>query len=343
MPVAFGVALLLAVQAPDASAQRPRFEEKVEVERVLVDVRVVDGAGRPVEGLGAADFRVKVDGKDVAIESARWVSGTEPYSSGLDPGQAAEARTRPAPPGRLIVFLFQKDLSPSRVGGLLRMQKEAAKLLDTLTPGDRVAVLSFDWHLKLWTDFTDDHDRLRLVVERSVMFQAHPAYAESPFPSLAANLDRETARRASSIEKGLRVLAEALEPLPGAKSLVLFGWGFGRLGRLGVQMEPDYEPASLALRRARVSVFCLDVTEADYHSLEVGLQTVADDTGGFYSRTHVFTRPAIDRLKWALAGHYELSFEKPAGAKRRREVSVGLVGRKGTVMTRRGYVDAPFD
>jgi len=291
----------------------------------------------------AADFRVRIDDEDVGIESVQWVSGTRPYSSGLDPRQAAGARAQAAPPGRLIVFLFQKDLSPSRVTGLVRMQKEAAKLLDTLTPGDRIAVLSFDSHLKLWADFTDDHDRLRRVVERSVLFQGHPAYAESPFPSLAAGFDRRAARRAGSIEKGLRVAAEALEPLPGAKSLVLFGWGFGRFSRLGVQMEPDYEPASRALGRARVSVFCLDVTNADYHSLELGLQTVAHDTGGFYSRTHLFTRPALDRLKGALAGHYVVAVERPSRRKGSHEIRVDLVDRKGTVMAKRSYADAPFD
>jgi hypothetical protein len=221
----------------------------------------------------------------------------------------------------------------------MRMCREAAKLLDTLSPGDRVAVLSFDSRLKLWTDFTDDRERLRHAVEKSILFHEHPALSEGPFPSMAAHFDREAARRAGTIEEGLLVTARALDPLPGSKSLVLFGWGFGRLGPTGVAMEVDYEPAALALKRARVSVFCLDVTNADYHSLEAGLRIVAADTGGFYARTHLFSAAALNRLKGALTGHYILAFEKPALRRGAHEVRVRLVGRKGTVMAKRFYVD----
>jgi hypothetical protein len=34
-------------------------------------------------------------------------------------------------------------------------------------------------------------------------------------------------------------------------------------------MTADYEPARRAPQKARCSVFALDVTDADYHSLEV--------------------------------------------------------------------------
>jgi VWFA-related protein len=333
-----GLFLLSGVQAPPPAEQEPRFKEAVEVERVVLDVRAVDGRGLPILGLSLGDFRLKVDGRGVPVESVQWVSGETPYAEGLDPGTSAKAMTNAAAPGRLIVFMFQKDLEDSRLTGLLRMQREAVKLLDTLQPGDRVAVLSFDTHLKLWTDFIDDRERLRRVIERSIL-QDHGAYSESPFPSLVANFDDRSARHASSIEKGLMLTAQALDPLPGSKSLVLFGWGFGRLGPTGVQMEADYQPAARALEHARVSVFCLDVTNADYHSLEAGLQIVAEDTGGFYSRTHLFAAAAMDRLKGALAGHYVLAFEKPPLKRGEHEISVDLVGRKGTVLAKRSYTD----
>jgi VWFA-related protein len=327
--------LLLAAAAPQA--QQPRFKETVTVERVVLDARVVDERGDPVLGLQAGDFRVRVDGKRVEVESATWISGTSPYAEGLAPGAIAPAGEPIGPPGRLIVFFFQKDMERSRMVGLLRMKTKAVELLETLAATDRVAVLSFDSHLKLWVDFTADRDRLRRVIEHSVLLQRHAAVQEGPFPSLAAHFDPREGRRAASPETGLRVAAEALGHLPGAKSLVLFGWGLGRFGPTGVHMTPDYDPARRALAAARVSVFALDVTEADYHSLEVGLEQVAEDTGGFYAKTHLFPDQAMGRLSGALAGHYVLAFEKPERPRGRHSVDVGLVGKKGTVLATRFY------
>jgi hypothetical protein len=104
-------------------------------------------------------------------------------------------------------------------------------------------------------------------------------------------------------------------------------------------MESDYAPAQRALAEARAAVFCLDVTDADYHSLEVGLQRVAEDTGGFYAKTHVHPAASMARLAGALAGYYVLTFERPAGRRGSHRVAVRLVGRKGTVLSRTGYVD----
>ena len=50
------------------------------------------------------------------------------------------------------------------------------------------------------------------------------------------------------------------------------------------------------------AVFCLDVTDADSHTLEAGLKVTAADTGGFFVRTHLFPGQAMRRLSGALAG-----------------------------------------
>ena len=70
------------------------------------------------------------------------------------------------------------------------------------------------------------------------------------------------------MEEALALVGRALERLPGAKSVIVFGHGFGRLGMSGVDLAADYDEARLSLRAARASVFCLDVTQADYHSLK---------------------------------------------------------------------------
>jgi hypothetical protein len=244
-----------------------------------------------------------------------------------------------APDGRLVVFLLQKSLDGSRMPGFLSMRTRLPDLVDDLGPADRVAVLVFDSQLRPHLDLSADRDRVRHVLRDRALFEWPKAVEPGPAPSLLAHLDREAARRASTAEAALLVIARALQFLPGAKSVVLVGWGLGRLAGGAFAMESDYAEARRVLTRARTTVFSLDITQADYHSLELGLKQVAEDTGGLYERAYTAPAAAIDRIAHALAGYYVLSFEKPPGRAGPHRVSVGLVGRKGTVLARTGYVD----
>ena len=77
----------------------------------------------------------------------------------------------------------------------------------------------------------------------------------------------------------------------------------------------------------------LDVTDADYHSLEAGLQIVSEQTGGFYERTHIFPDLAMRRLAGALAGYYVLFVERPESRRTLHDVRTELTRRKGRVFT----------
>ena len=327
------------IGAGAAEQQQPRHVERLDVARVIVDARVVDDNGRPVLGLGADDFKITIDGRPARLESARWVGEgasrtVEPETVGGTPSDS-----HVEPPGRLIVFLFQKDLRGHRIWGLIRMLTQARGFLDTLAPGDRVAILSFDSHLRVWVDFTGDRTRLGEILARGILFEHPPAVRDAGSPSLVARLKPAVGRKTYNIEKGLRLLAEALEPLPGAKTIVLFGHGFGRFNPRteAVEMENRYEDASQALIAARTSVFSLDVTRGDNHSLEFGLQRVADETGGFYARTHEFPERAMHFLAGALAGYYVLIVEKPDLEPGLHDLDVELTRRKGTVLAKTGF------
>lgn len=319
--------------------QEPRYAERVDVERVLVDVRVLDGQGQPVLGLGAGDFRVKIGGKPVAVRSIMWVGGADSKDAAVPP-QAVELRgsTDSDAPGRLIVFLIQKDLEPSRIIGLMRMLVEAQGFLDGLTPHDRVAILSFDSHLKIWVDFTNDRDRLLRVLKHGILFEDPRPVPAASTVSLLRRLDPANGRKTYTIEKALHAIADALHDLPGSKSVVLIGHGFGRLGWTGVSMEHGYSEARDALVAARASVFSLDVTNADYHSLEAGLQLVSSQTGGFFARTHLFVEQAMRRLAGALAGYYVLFVERPDVGQGTHRIEVDLTRRDATVLARNSFV-----
>jgi len=353
---AAAAAALLASMPLDAPPSGPDKDIRfpVGVERVVIDARAVDGRGSPIRGLSAAHFQVKVDGKPVSLESATWVTGSPPEDfvpaapTGPEDGvadgvvdhlPAGDVVVGGVPPGRLIVMLFQKDFDSSRAPGLLRMQSKAARFLDTLGPEDRVAVLSFDYHLKLWQDFTTDREKLKTAVRRTLFFGKFPSGQSGDTPSLAAEFDFEAAKRAAEPETALLVIARALRPVPGPKDLVFFGWGMGTMSGSRVFLDSDYGPAVQALLDARTTVFTLDVTDADYHTLEVGLEAVAADTGGFYAKTHLFPGLAMARLEGALSGHYLLAFERPGPKRGLHRVEIKLRGVKGEVMAKGVYVD----
>lgn len=319
----------------------PRLVERVEVARVLVDVRAVDQASQPILGLTTDNFEVRIDGNPARVESAQWVAGAlASTSNGADSrNRFLQGPASPAPEGRLVVLLFQKSFETSRIVGFMRMLLDLRPFLDGFTPHDRIAVLSFDTRLRVWLDFTADMDRVREVLTRNVLFDAPATDTAAEGPSLREGLEKERAERTYDIESALGLIAAALKPLPGAKTVVFVGHGFGRLSLGGVVMEHGYEEAREALQDARASVFSLDVTTADYHSLEAGLQMVSRDTGGFYERTHIFGQRALARLGAALAGHYVLLVEKPDVKPGRHRIDVKLKGRSGTVYARNAFTD----
>jgi VWFA-related protein len=338
-----------AAQQPDpAATPPPRFKDSVTVARVLMDVRVVDDHGVPVTGLAVGNFKVELDGQPVSVESARWVdesvktSSEPPAAAMIDPAiediviyadDAALPETEP-PPGRLLVLLFQKDLGmAARIPGLLKMSARAAQWMERLGPRDRVAVLSFDSQLRFWLDFTRDRERLERTLEHAVVMGTPLHLDPGEPPSLLEHFDRAAARRAATLETALLVLGRALGELPGPKSLVLFAGGMGRLVGGMVMAEADYGPAIEALTAAQTTVFAMDITEADAHSLEIGLQAVAQDTGGTFAQTYNFPGVAMALLERALAGHYELSLEAPPN-RGTHTLEVKLIGRKGTVLAR---------
>jgi len=298
---------------------------------------VTDAHGRPMPALGPVDFRLEVDGRTTPLESAVWVAESPNVPRPLpSPGTPAAA----ASPGRLVVLLFEKDFEDSRLRGLLQAIPQAKDLIAPLSPRDRVAVLSYDSHLRLHLDFTSDFDAVRRVLDESVLLRWPEPIPPGEEPSLAAHLDRREALRAATPEQALLALGRALGAIPGAKTVLFFGWGLGRLsGGDRFAMDYSYDEARAGLDAAHAAVFCLDITDASWHSLEVGLRQVAEDTGGDYYKVYENPGAALTRVAAALSGHYVLAFERPEGRRGEHRLRLALAGRHGTVLTRTRYVD----
>ena len=260
-------------------------------------------------------------------------------------GSQTRAATRQSD-GRLIVVLVQKDLEPKRVTGLMVMLKLIEPLLQQIRPADRVALLSFDSRLRVWTDFTNDVEHVRSFLQKDLLMRFPPPVIASEGPSLLARLDIDSRAPTADFEKSLQMIGKALEPLPGAKSVVLLGYGFGRFdpSTWGATMTPAYDDARMALQQARASVFSLNITQANFNSLQSGLQSVSAATGGFYASTYEFPVLAMQRVVQALQGYYVLFVEKPrrAGAEAKpgeHRIEVRLAARNGSVFARSRYVD----
>lgn len=334
------------------------FGEEITVALATLTVRVVDDYGKPVLGLKPEDFRVLARKQDIPVVAVDWV-GSEPQPA-MEPGEreiparvlgdpeSADPHVimipptaAPAPPdamapiAKTVIFFVQGDLHPSRARGQMKLRPHTAELLKTFGPEDRMAVVSFDSYLKLRQDFTRDREAVHKAIDRAMLFGGSALTKPSRDPEMiAAHLDFGRAKDVASPEAALLVLGEALRNLPGDKVMVYLGHGFGRLAFGRLRMRGEYLPAVKALQAAQVTVFSMDVTQADYHTLEAGMQLVAAATGGAYYRTFLFPELSTEQLAATISGHYVLTLD-PASLPKSGKVRVLLrPGRKGTVMAR---------
>jgi VWFA-related protein len=291
------------------------------------------GAAAPGETVAAASETVAAPA-DLAAGADLAAAAEAAFAAGL--ADAPDRRLAPSPSasGRLVVVFVQADLHAIRISGQMRLRPHTRELLETFQPSDRVAVVSYDSHLKVRQDFSTDREATLAAIDEAMVFnRERPVERSRPF-SLLAGFDRFGARDAASPERAIELVARALKPLPGEKTVIYLGWGMGRFTPDGVRMTPAFEPAVRALREAQASVFVLDVTSADSHSLELGLQNVAAATGGEYFSTYRLPALATRTLARAISGYYVLTLDHAILGEQQGKVKVELRDRSGTVLAR---------
>jgi len=154
---ATAVAAALTVQAPAAPQ---RFKSSVDV--VQVDVSAVDGSGRPVRDLKAADFELRVDGRARPIASAQFVAVPSAAEAPPPPAPAHFSSNASAAGGRLIVVVVDRS---SIASGRGKAAIEAAsRFVARLNPADRVALASIPQGPQV--GFTADHALVRRLLQQ---------------------------------------------------------------------------------------------------------------------------------------------------------------------------------
>jgi hypothetical protein len=327
--------------APTASAQTPveptlptEFYDVITVDVFTVVARIIDSSGKPLPGIGPGDLIATVGGRELPVAAVDW-HGT-PLDE-RDTREAGRSRTgappgRPLPgaldrieaEGRRVVIFLQNDFEPTRVAGQTKLLPPLRRLVDNLGPKDRVAVLSFYAHLKLWQDFTTDKAAVKASLHRAFFPGARPGKVEpSESPSLLDTFDAAEARDVSNPIGALRYTAEALAPLPGEKDIIFFGYGLDGAG---------LESMLHALQSAHATTFIVDTTQAEWHTLGITLETTARATGGTYGTSEDFAQLALARIGRLLAGHYVVTIDRSDAAEARGRLELRLRDGPGTIL-----------
>src|SRR6202035_1649038 len=144
-------------QPPADQAPASLFGERIEVRVVNVEVVVTDRSGNKVQGLTAADFRLRVDGKDVPIEYFTEVRGGDAVAPVAVEGQETVKGLPSLAPGTpvgtsYLVFVDDYFSITQRRDEVLRALKDD---LARLGPEDRMAIVAYDGRkldmLSSWT------------------------------------------------------------------------------------------------------------------------------------------------------------------------------------------------
>lgn len=335
-----------APAAPGAAVDDGRplaFEDLIEVSEVFLDVLVTDADGRPVTGLGAADFDVREDGEEVPI------TGLAYYGTRYGAGGSAET-----PPESRYFVVFVHDLTRFGYfgGDLVRQQIRLGRDLGEwveggLLPSDWVAVVSYDTRLHLHQDFTQDRQALLAAIAAAAAGRAPQAGrggGDGPLAVLA-RMPGPVARRTAvdDVYDALRLVAEATGVLVGRKDLLLFTPGIGRRvgrGAMTVLDPQEVEPLEATLNDHNVAVYPIDITPpGKSHAYAAALEDLAARTGGVYHARFVGFRSPLEEISAESSGYYLLSYQTahPAGEVGYQRVEVKARRPDLVVRARRGY------
>lgn len=282
-----------------AAQEPPRFPAAAEI--VRIDAVVVDGHGRPVTGLTAADFVVEENGKPREIASFEpiVVQSVAARDEGPAPAPPASSIPRALEPqeGRALLIYFD-DIHVSPPGAQWVRHDLGPFLQREIRPGDAVTIVAPHGNL-WWTARTPwEHARLPAVVERLkgrynpnpfkdeksdwlVMQDVEyaPKIRENAFGLDKFGLARE-GQYGMALGRVVRTLAgleraiASLDGFLGRKSVVIYSEGFLLSPRL-VILGDHYQRLVDRCRRANVALFV-----ADPSGLRTGLPTAESPTGG---------------------------------------------------------------
>jgi VWFA-related protein len=351
---ALALATVFVAAGSVAAQEQPRFEERLDVREVLLDVVVTDARGNVIVGLGPEDFVVEEDGRPVALTGVTFYSNRK-LVEGSEELAKKGVRIDEVPEDRyFILFFHDQRHAATEAPRLLSQQMEAARrakgwIRGELSPNDWVAVASYDTRLKVHQDFTHDQRDLTAAVDAAMKGKDSGNWPsrqkEGADPSLLAHLPqgKELGRQSETVYEALQLLADASGEVRGRKNLLYFGTGLpGRFDSFGNYLPDEryWDPTMETLNDNNVAVYAIDlVPVGTEHPLSNSMNRLADDTGGRYFFNVVNFATPLDQIARENSGYYLLSYrgEHPTGETGFQEVKVETRNPEFRVKARRGY------
>ena len=338
---------LLALALPGFAQQ---FEEKIDVNAVLLDVIVTDSRGNQILGLSKDDFIVTENGVAQEVDSLDYFTNRQLLDTREEKAPFKVEQVRE---DRYFIFFFDKPEDPGVLFDQLSQARHAVRefIGEEMKPNDLVAIVGHDRRLKVWSDFTNDKARLERALEDSARFGDGVLKATGEGPSILRNVDPiAMSKETGSVYQALDVLADAVRPIRARKNLVLFSPGIVDIsesirGGMIVNRSRYFDPALQSLNAANVSVYSAQLqrpietdvsTTPFYHQR---LTELASATGGEYFQFGTSFNPVVKKVEQTNAGYYLLTYRsrKPRGEKGFQKVDVSLKNPEFKVVARSGY------
>jgi VWFA-related protein len=341
----FAIACAALVFALSAAAQEKPFEEKIDVNVVLLDVIVTDARGNQILGLSKDDFIVKEDGVTQPVDSVDYFTNRRLLDTREESAPFKVERVRNE---RYFIFFFDKPNDAGVLFDELTVAREAVRnfIRNEMLEGDRVAIAGHDVRLKIYSDFTSDKKQLEKALNDSARFGPgvdRPTSDDGILQHISRN---EMIGRTGRVYEALRVLADATKSIKARKNLVLFSPGIleeSETVRNGVITNRSrfLDPMLEAFNGANLSVYAVQL-QRDVDTTPVfhqRLEEMASATGGQYFRFNTsFTQP-LNRIENVNNGYYLLSYRTKHGRGERgyQRVKVSVKNPEFKVVARQGY------
>lgn len=341
---------LLVLALPAFPQQKP-FEEKIDVNAVLLDVIVTDNRGNQILGLSKDDFVVKEDGVPQEIESVDYLTNRTLIDSREENAPFKVERVHE---DRYFIFFFDKPSNPGELFDQLSTARQAVRefIRNDMKDTDRVAIVGHDVRLKVYSDFTSDKAALQKALDETARFGRGLTKAPAgEGPSiLRAVGEKSMMDRTGSVYRALDVLGDSVKGIRGRKNVILFSPGIADIGEhvqngMLVDRSADLDPMLRSLNAANVSVYTvqlqqqMDSSVATTPLFHQRLTEIANETGGKYFQFNTSFKPAIQSVEETNAGYYLVTYRsrKPAGEKGFQKVDVTVKNPEFRVNARSGY------
>jgi len=316
-PLATALGLLAAAWQPQNSP--PIFRATTEL--VQFEAVVLDGLGRPVTSLHAADFEVRQDGAVVTLKDAFYVDRIAHAlraaggGSSVRPPAVVEIDAEP-----LVFLIDDMAMSPD---GFHRVQRGLRGFAaESLPAGIEVGILRTVERGRQTTTLSADRAEIlkRIDGMRYSARSLRPGLTSASGASGPGTRQRERTFLEGTLGSVNSLLAD-LRRLPGRKTLVLLSEGVSLDHMDNAAIEPRLNRLAQLAAEGLVTVHTVNVTGVTGGGAPLrfrmefrdGLVTLAERMGGIFHEHDNDLAAPLTHLASLQRGYYLLSYEPPAG------------------------------